>query len=120
MQAEGENGSRHRHLQRAQHENVAPHGDEFLRFEFKTDDEEKQDDAEFGDVGNGRGFAYQSEAGRADRHSSDEIADDRAKLQKAEQGHGHDGGCKKNEDGHEHAAGRGVFGHGGSGGRRGE
>ena len=74
-------------LRRPKGEHRAPHHPKPLRPQFQPDQEQQHDDAERGDIGDLVDFGDQPQAGRADDHARQQIAEHAAEAEPPGQRH---------------------------------
>ena len=92
QQDAGDRRAAQRDLQQPQPENVAPELPQAAGSQFKADDEQQHDDAEFGKAERRRGIIDQPEHRRPDQDARRQIAEHRAEFQPGEQRHNDHGG----------------------------
>jgi hypothetical protein len=76
------------HLRGAQHKDVVPHGPQPRQVELESDDEQKQHDAELGDLHDLVAVGKEAEPKRSDDQTRGQVAEDGAVLEAPKQGHG--------------------------------
>ena len=81
----GQRDTAQQDLRETQSEDFLLHAPKALRREFKSDDEQEQDDAQFGYGNLAFGFARQAENLRSDNRARDKVAERRTQSQTAEQ-----------------------------------